>query len=123
MRHVRREVARQDAREDESPDPRRLRRIDEIAVPDVVHGLERVPLPPPGVPRRCGDESFHSLHRTMERWGVEHVPTDDLDALRRKVARVRPVAHEGPHVLPTGEEGVHRATPKVPRATHDEHAP
>src|SRR5438046_5675399 len=78
MRNIAGLVAGQDAREDESRDPRLLRGFDEVPIPEVFHFFQRVALSAARVSRCAGDDSIRAAHGSLQRRRVEHVPSRDF---------------------------------------------
>ncbi len=113
-------IAGQDAREDESTDPRLLRGVDEVPVPEVVHFFQRVALSAARVSRCAGDDSIRAAHGSLQRRRVEHVPSRDFHTFRRETARVRSLADERADAFPALQERVHHSTSEVPRGTYDQ---
>ena len=120
MRNIAGLVAGQDAREDESRDPRLLRGFDEVPIPEVVHFFQRVALSAARVSRCGGDDSIGAAHGSLQRRRVEHVPSRDFHTFRRETARVRSLADERADAFPALQERVHHSTSEVPRGTYDQ---
>ena len=75
VRHIRRLVTRQDAREHEAAEAGVSRRIDEVAVAAVVDGGQRVALAPPDVAGRRRHQRVHTVEGWLERGRVDQVTT------------------------------------------------
>src|SRR5947199_129173 len=110
MRNIAGLVAGQDAREDESRDPRLLRGFDEVPIPEVVHFFQRVALSAARVSRCGGDDSIGAAHGSLQRRRLEHVPSRDFHTFRRETARVRSLADERADAFPALQERVHHST-------------